>query len=99
VIKEVEMDNAEVDRVPDFNTEKAASKEGEKKGEGLDMSLGDLVAAEKKKKYKKPEVPGEIKMYWIDDSSCTIKFPNESLCNAAYAKLKLSEPRAVDQTP
>ena len=79
--------------------------DGEKKVEEDDKKPEDGAeavwppVAEKKKKYVKAEVPGEVKVYWIDDSSCTIKFANESLAKSAYTKLALSAPREEDQTP
>ena len=45
----------------------------------LEGSLDDILKKEgiekKKKFYKKVEVPGDIRIFWIDDSSCVIKFP------------------------
>ena len=61
-----------------------APKEETKKGEGLDFSLDAMVAKQKREKYIKPDVPGEVKLIWIDDSSCVIKFASDHFCNLAF---------------
>ena len=45
----------------------------------------DAMNVDQGNKYKKPrEIPGEVKVEWIDDSSCVIKFVNKDLARSAY---------------
>lgn len=60
----------------------------------------DAMKVDQGNKYKKPrEIPGEVKVEWIDDSSCVIKFANHDLARSAYKQCKLTEARDEDFMP